>query len=89
MLFHVGDRVRCTENYNIVEIGMRGIIVKIIETHTGTPIGVNWGQPIGGHECGGLCPDGYGYFVPKSNIEKVEYGWEKLESPVKVKIVGV
>lgn len=65
MEFKVGDKVICVKDYvDKVKVGLKGVIVDMESS-----IGVEWEEDIGGHDCGGYCKSGYGYFVNRDNIK--------------------
>lgn len=70
MTFKVGDRVECicaniTGNTNIV-IGITGTVC--VDNKNRGSVGVRWDDMVSGHDCGGNCEDGYGWYVLPSDI---------------------
>ena len=68
--FHVGDRVLCVANApdgNTSVYDLTGTVVDV----DGLDIGVCWDGPVGGHDCGGRCKEGYGWYVRGADIEKL------------------
>lgn len=86
--FRVGDKVIGIGQYNGIEIdGTKGEVIEI----EGGKIGVRWKKDIGGHNCGGKCEKGYGWYVNKENlgllnpvpIKKSKYGGIELSEEQK------
>lgn len=71
--FQIGDKVRLVKwsPYMLRRLkeGDEGVVVSLGTAVVGASAGVDWGRNIGGHDCGGACPVGHGYFVNQKHIE--------------------
>lgn len=70
MKFEVGDRVRCLVDRPIDIDIMTGQLGTVCYS-TSYNVGVEWDGCTTGHDCGGACPDGRGWFVCPEFIEHV------------------
>lgn len=71
MMFHIGDRVRVDNTFLALD-GDEGTIVEIGEIDSSIwRVGVRFDKHIDGHTCGGLCEDGYGWYVLPENLELI------------------
>jgi len=62
----IGDMVKLTICYGQLNIGDRG---KVCDPRSENNIGVEWQKTIEGHNCGGRCPSGKGYYVPEKYLQ--------------------
>lgn len=75
MEYFVGDRVLCVKNppdNPCIEAGWLGTVCA---SGTGSA-GVSWDNLCLGHDCGGRCSSGHGWWVNVNNIELVYDGEE-------------
>lgn len=67
MEFKVGDRVGVLPEYGLVggrDVNPEGLFGTICARHpNGLDFGIEFDVFIGGHECGGACQRGYGWFI--------------------------
>lgn len=78
--FEVGDRVECVENFEAVKVGFKGTIVEIEDDIS--CLGIKFDKKFeDGHTLLGQCENGYGYWVAKRVVKKIE---EVEEEKVKV-----
>ena len=80
-MFSIGDRVVIVDTKSIcfsayVEVGMTATIRNIISESIGIEFDVN----VGGHDLGGMCKYGYGWYVLPKNIILAESINEELPS---------
>lgn len=79
MEFHVGQRVKVT--CNIGNIGFNkevGTIISTLSPLTAS-YGVSFDRNVGGHSCGGKCPNGHGWWLPPSVLAPVDFSPLGLE----------
>lgn len=69
-MFQVGDHVvavcNCPSDNDEIKAGSTGVVCHISEYEP--PIGVNWEDDIYGHDCGGACEYGHGWYVYGNEI---------------------
>ncbi len=69
MKFKVGEKVQLIKARDHLQRGTRGVIVNIKKCKN-YEIGVDWGKGnMGGHDCGGTCKDGQGWYVLKKEVK--------------------
>lgn len=73
-LFQVGDRVECIFNHpdgnpNIAT-GLIGTVCR--DNRDGGCVGVRWDDMVSGHNCGGTCTSGHGWYMRSSEIKLYE-----------------
>lgn len=85
-IYKIGDIVMLNiaihdSNYSL-HMGDVGTVVGVFQNVRGIPcVNVDWGRDIGGHACGGKCPDGHGWNVPES---KVTYAQIVIDNEIEV-----
>ncbi len=71
-MFHVGDRVVAVCNFpaanDEIRVGSTGVVCHISE-YSSPPLGVRWDSVACGHDCGGHCEYGFGWYVYPRHIE--------------------
>ena len=80
MEYHVGQRVEVT--CSIGNIGFNkdvGTIVVPQSPVTNKYLGVSFDRNVGGHSCGGKCPNGHGWWLPPSVLTPVGFSPLGLE----------
>jgi len=86
-LYEVGDRVRLiinqSEEYLRLKTGSLGTVCRVdfrdgIDNYI---VCVVWDQYVGGHTCGGLCPNGRGWNVWQYEIEPAEHVCGEIGEP--------
>ena len=65
--FYKGARVRSVKPFGFVDVGSTGTV---IEEGRAT-VGVEFDKCVKGHDCGGLCEPGNGWYVMKSDLEPI------------------
>lgn len=73
-MFQIGDRVkcvRCPETKTILP-DMEGEVVTTTLRGNTPYIGVKWDVYVSGHDCGGRCEYGYGWWILKQDIQLIE-----------------
>lgn len=66
--FYKGTRVRSVKPFGFVDVGSTGTV---IEEGRAT-VGVEFDKCVKGHDCGGLCEPGYGWYVMKAHLELID-----------------
>ena len=79
MKFKNGDRVRVIENCDNAKRGMIGTVIDADGD------AIEFDTYMGGHDCWGICENGYGQYVPEKNLEKITESKFKVGDIVKVK----
>ena len=69
MDFQIGDRVRLTDDCDAAREGMAGTLLEVDYSLNAVVFDVKFD---GGHDCSGLCEDGYGQYVPLGFLEHIE-----------------
>lgn len=73
-VFKVGDRVAAAvdhpDNNSHIMKGDEGTVCRVFGG--ARRVSVEWDEQIGGHSCGGSCPDGYGWNVNVSDLMPFE-----------------
>ena len=69
MRFQIGDRIEAVvdhiDGHGLLMTGDQGVIVYILPTGR---LKVRWDRYIRGHDCGGLCDNGYGWNVQPEDV---------------------
>lgn len=78
MEFKIGDRVRIKDGYDYYKnrSGKLGTVVD--NPGKNSSPGVRHDDYIGGHDCNGNCPEGYGWYYNSYEIELVGYSTDTL-----------
>lgn len=69
MNFVIGDRVMCVVEKPFVMAGMLGTVAS---TDDGHYVGVAWDERMGGHNLGGLCADGHGWWINETYLVRID-----------------
>ena len=78
-MFNAGDRVVCIVDHpDDNETLIAGYLGTVCRMLSSKPIGVRWDEDIDGHDCGGCCECGYGWFVGINEIEHYQECDDKL-----------
>lgn len=63
----LGKRVEILDNYEKDIKGLKGVVVDIMGG--GNNLAIQFDEDIDGHDCGGRCDYGYGWYVPFDNVK--------------------
>ena len=79
-MFNVGDRVYLrdcyVQNWGDTHAGDTGTIC-----YVGDNIGVEFDRYVEGHNCGGTCKDGYGYYIAPYDPALIEQETDPVQPP--------
>lgn len=73
MKFKVGDRVMATGYVDGINLsGKTGTVVQLRQSPSMWAVGVEFDEPIGGHDCRGSGKDGYCRYGSESEFENID-----------------
>lgn len=79
MEFHVGQRVKVTCNLGAIRLKEEFGTIIATQSPLTASYGVSFDRNVGGHSCGGKCPNGHGWWLPPSVLTPVGFSPLGLE----------